>query len=56
MGIKCGACGHEHTGPELAFICIGCPCPAQPGREQRREEDSPTSDPDFDSDPDDGGD
>jgi hypothetical protein len=22
----CTACQHRHTGPELAGICIGCPC------------------------------
>lgn len=24
---ECPECGHEHAGPELAGICIGCPCP-----------------------------
>ena len=23
---KCAECGHEHAGPELGGICIGCPC------------------------------
>lgn len=23
----CQKCGHQHAGPELASICIGCPCP-----------------------------
>jgi hypothetical protein len=23
----CRACGHVHQGVEMAFICIGCPCP-----------------------------
>lgn len=30
---NCEQCGHKHAGPELAGICIGCPCdniPAQP--------------------------
>lgn len=27
----CPECGHKHTGPELAGICIGCPCNG-PGR------------------------
>ena len=22
----CKACGHEHAGEELAYICVGCPC------------------------------
>ncbi len=26
----CHACGHEHTGRRLAYICIGCPCPSKP--------------------------
>lgn len=25
--MTCNHCGHEHTGPELGGICIGCPCP-----------------------------
>lgn len=32
MTQECEACGHEHQGAELAYICIGCPCPAEPGR------------------------
>ena len=28
----CGVYGHEHQGFSLAYICIGCPCPEQPGR------------------------
>lgn len=32
--MKCRACGHEHAGADLAFICVGCPCSAQPGREE----------------------
>ena len=41
MGTKCEACGHQHAGADLAYICIGCPCSAQPGRELDIE-DSPT--------------
>jgi hypothetical protein len=26
----CDACGHEHQGPALAHICIGCACPERP--------------------------
>lgn len=26
----CEACGHEHQGERLAYICIGCPCPEKP--------------------------
>lgn len=22
----CTECGHSHTGRDLAYICIGCPC------------------------------
>lgn len=25
----CPECGDEHAGPELAGICVGCPCPAR---------------------------
>jgi hypothetical protein len=25
--MECKACGHEHQGAGLAYICIGCPCP-----------------------------
>lgn len=25
--MTCGACGHEHAGPALGGICVGCPCP-----------------------------
>jgi hypothetical protein len=28
----CPQCGHEHAGIDLAFICIGCPCPETPGK------------------------
>lgn len=34
----CPECGHQHTGPALAGICIGCPCPIRgqlPGTPQR---------------------
>jgi hypothetical protein len=24
---KCSKCGHNHAGPGLANICVGCPCP-----------------------------
>lgn len=23
------SCGHQHTGPELGEICVGCACPGQ---------------------------
>lgn len=26
----CPACGHQHGGAEVGFICIGCPCDARP--------------------------
>lgn len=26
----CFDCHHTHAGPELANICIGCPCPTRP--------------------------
>lgn len=26
----CPACGHQHGGAEVGFICIGCPCSARP--------------------------
>jgi hypothetical protein len=29
----CNACGHQHVGKHMAFICIGCPCPETPGRD-----------------------
>jgi hypothetical protein len=35
MTIRCAECGHTHTGKQWAYICIGCPCPAQPTAEQR---------------------
>jgi hypothetical protein len=25
----CNSCGHQHAGPQLANICIGCPCPRE---------------------------
>lgn len=28
----CLNCGHEHKGVAWAYICIGCPCPATPGK------------------------
>jgi len=28
----CDKCGHAHTGIQLAYICIGCPCPETPGK------------------------
>ena len=30
-GENCAACGHEHMGADLAFVCVGCPCPERPG-------------------------
>lgn len=29
-GWDCGKCGHRHSGRSLGYICIGCPCDAQP--------------------------
>ena len=29
-GWDCAACGHRHSGRTLGYICVGCPCPAQP--------------------------
>ena len=29
-GEICPDCKHTHTGPELGWICIGCPCGTQP--------------------------
>lgn len=26
----CPKCPHQHAGPEMASICIGCPCPERP--------------------------
>jgi hypothetical protein len=26
----CEACGHQHAGPELGGICVGCPCEETP--------------------------
>lgn len=26
LPVACAACGHEHSGPEMGRICIGCPC------------------------------
>lgn len=28
----CTGCGHQHAGRELAYICVGCPCPETPGK------------------------
>lgn len=25
----CDSCGHQHAGPEVGSICIGCPCAQQ---------------------------
>lgn len=25
-GFDCRACKHRHSGEQLAYICIGCPC------------------------------
>jgi hypothetical protein len=27
----CAVCGHAHAGPEVGYICVGCPCPETPG-------------------------
>jgi hypothetical protein len=35
----CSSCGHAHQGKHLAFICIGCPCPERPGREEASRKD-----------------
>lgn len=24
---RCEKCGHQHAGPDLGGICVGCPCP-----------------------------
>jgi hypothetical protein len=29
---RCTKCGHHHSGVQLAYICIGCPCPETPGK------------------------
>src|SRR4051812_23724611 len=29
-GFKCSDCGHQHTGVQWAYICIGCPCATRP--------------------------
>lgn len=29
--MTCTVCRHEHAGPELAGICLGCPCTATSG-------------------------
>jgi len=26
----CSTCKHQHAGPEIGFICVGCPCPERP--------------------------
>jgi hypothetical protein len=26
----CPKCNHQHAGPEIGFICVGCPCPERP--------------------------
>lgn len=28
-GFHCEVCGHTHTGQQLGYICIGCPCEAR---------------------------
>lgn len=30
----CPDCGHEHTGKQWAYICVGCPCERRPNTEQ----------------------
>lgn len=30
-GAHCDACGHDHAGRSVGFICIGCPCDQRPG-------------------------
>lgn len=30
----CPACGHEHGGHDVGYICVGCPCPETPGRQE----------------------
>jgi len=39
MGDICKACGHEHQGKRLAYICIGCPCHEKPGGDDALTED-----------------
>lgn len=36
--MNCKACGHQHQGVRLAYICIGCPCPETPGRKRSEGE------------------
>lgn len=36
---NCEACGHQHSGRQWAYICIGCPCPETPGAEEEPSED-----------------
>lgn len=43
---KCPKCGHQHAGRELAFICVGCPCPERPGSDDYQGDETvnpPTS-------------
>lgn len=37
-GWDCATCGHRHAGRTLAYICVGCPCPAQPPAEPAKAE------------------
>lgn len=32
--MNCNACGHEHQGAALAYICVGCPCPERPAPDE----------------------
>jgi len=34
--MQCPECGHVHQGAQFAYICIGCPCPETPGRDDAR--------------------
>lgn len=33
--VPCPSCKHEHAGPELAFICVGCICEERPAAPSR---------------------
>lgn len=37
-GAYCEACEHQHTGRQWAYICIGCPCPETPGRDDEGDD------------------
>lgn len=41
----CSACGHQHAGPEVANICVGCPCDGPRYEIEKTSEPSTTSRP-----------